>query len=492
MNRFKDLVERYRVNYNEKILRNRDKLIEAFVLYYGEEFRENITDTIDNLIITWNISPTIGELYDKIISYEILYTRVEHSAEILRRLGFEIDKIECEAELGDLYFKKNDVLIYSGRIWNTVDIKSGVEFDYLLQGLFGPSGVFNYEYDENILYNFYSLSDEDKCKVVKYIFGKDEVEQDSLEKIDSAIEYMDMIRDMKDCEVKYADFLIVRDYMDCRRLDKRIMNKLFGTYSLKLIGSLNGEMERHRFKNYLNGRYSEDSFMVMFSNYEKGECFKIVTFPIMCTEDVSFIHEVNHAVTASVLGYLDDRPFEKHGICVDDDNMKDLEFTRMNLEEYLNQASALEITDIFHKLGGYIFEEELADYSFIGNSFYNGFLPLINSFYSTYRDVLKSVRLTNNGNRLFMYADRDIFLEYVMFINGITERTFEEVGKVSVDIGKSFATDDEIEYADNLVKKMRTDEFFADFGDSEVGEKKTDFGKFMEPEAKIFQKKAFS
>ena len=489
MNRFKDVVERYNKFYNERILSNWDNLVEAFVLYYGEEFRESITDTLNSTIITWNISPTIGELYDKIITYEILYTRIEHSCEILRRLGFDIDKIECkDVELGKLYFKDDDIFIDPGKISGIKEVNTGMELDYLLQGIFGSREVFNYEYDSNILYNFYSLSYEKQKKVVEYIFGSKIITCEILKRIDSAIMYMNAIRDMKDMEVKYKDFLIVRDYMCLERFGKRVINKLFGTYDFKIVGSLNSEMSKQRFKNYLNGNYSVDSFMVMFSNYEKGEVFKIITYPIMCTEDVYFIHELNHSVTSSVLAHFDDKSFERHGICADDDNMKDEELTRFNLEEYINQASALEITHNFIEMGGNLFGDELANCSFSGVCFYNGFLPLINSFYSTYKEVLKEVRISGNGSLLFKYVDKEIFLEYLKLINGVTNRTYNEVGKISVDIGVSFASEEEIEYADNLVKKMKTDAFYDEF-DSEKGEiKKTDFSKILQPKVKIYQK----
>lgn len=489
MGKYKKLVERYQKDYNDRIANNMDKLIEAFVMYYGEEYRSVITNTLDNVIISWNTSERISGIYEQIVGFYIIQNRIEYTRQILNRLGFDIDKIQCEAEYGRLFFKAGNVHVYPGMIWNAVNEKDGRNLDGLLGMLYGKTRMFSFDYKNDIIYDFERYTDEGKKELVRLLFGKDEIDQDSLDKINSVIEYMDSIKGEKDKEVCYSDFYIVHKHLDCTRFDKKLLNKIFGFYRPKIIGSYNNKIFDKNLKELVKYEnqcgFSNDSFSMPYDAIN-DTAYKLLKFSILIADDEAFIHELNHAVTSNLIAWCDDSfMLERMGIHINDDSIKDFSSNRLNLEEILNQASSIEITDNFHKLGGMLFDEDYNKYELLGAVEYDYFLPLVNRFYSTYKDVLKKVRITENLGLLYKYADKETFEEFVACVNEAYDLGDMDRNVFTVDGVLSMATEGEIAAADALVEKMRTDAFNEEYLPAGHQAGLTDFGEHTKPKGDV-------
>ena len=142
----------------------------------------------------------------------------------------------------------------------------------------------------------------------------------------------------------------------------------------------------------------------------------MIVFPIIFTSDSTFIHELNHAITSSVLAYSEFLDIEKSGIYVSDENKK--KKNTLLFEELLNHKSAMEIANIFYELGGTLFNNE---HSFNANiqSEHELFFPLINEFYEKYKDLLKEARISENRNILFRDMDYQQFYNLNYQINHV-------------------------------------------------------------------------
>lgn len=450
MKRYREVIDKYNKIYNEVITKNRQLLIEAYVQYYGENARDRITSVIDDIFITWNISPIIGQVYDELVTFQIINNRLNYTVDILKLLGINIEKFCCEVGLGKLYYRAGKLCIDPGFICGAKEEKTGESYDELLEKLFGKRKIFNFDYENDVIYNFYKLSSNEQRIVVKSIFNGDEISPEILGKIDSVIEYLDSIKDKKDYEANYEDIFIVRNHMGNFRLDKRIIKKILSIPSLKIVGSLDGRYDSRRFGKLLEGDIVSESFTLHVTNYDEQECYKFITFPIICADDITFIHELNHAITSDVYGVIDNKVLSRYGISVNDDYFTDNYKTRVNLEEYINQASSLEITDIFHNLGGNLFP----DGEFLKSPIYNGFLPLISSFYETYKEQLKRVRIDGNVEYLFKFIDKEMFIEYLKYINLVTDEARKRVTSLYVEDGESLASEGQIRVANEFVRRM--------------------------------------
>lgn len=462
MEKYEELIERYQTDYSNRFDNNKDKLIEAFVLYYGEEFRDKITNVINDIVISWNVNFDIVDIYENFVSRTILTNRIKYTADILKSLGFDISEMECKACLGKLYYKNDELCINPGMIITAVNEKDGMNLDKFLIGLYGRGKIFNFNYEDDLIYNFYSLSNDLQKRIVKLLFNKDTVEHDCLKKIDDAIEYMNCICWKKDYEKCYVDFLVVSNYLNCNGLSKKIMNKFFDKYTPTLVGSYKDVLSQEEYRDFVEfkKKFECSTSCQSLCEMDSMKVVKMITFPILCTCDEEVIHELNHGITSEVFGiFPDGKVLERYGLAVVDDMDNDVFDTKRNLEEYLNQASSLEITDIFHKLGGVIFDEDILRYNLVNLAEYNMFLPLINSFYSTYKDILKKVRVTGDLNLLYKYANKEVFGQYVQYVN------FVKSYLSNVDFSGNplelfdIVSEAEIEWSDIIVQKMRTSEF---------------------------------
>lgn len=494
MGKYKDVVKRYVTEYNKRFMENKDKIIEAFVMYYGEEFRNHITDVIDNVIVAWNVNHDISELYaNGVVRQKILANRLEYSKEILKRLGYDIEDIRCKAYLGGVTFRYGKACIDPGMILDAADSKTGIELDGILEFLFGKRRLFDFDYKNDLIYNFHAYSEEGQKEICRIIFGKSEVDEDCLQRINTATQYMDSIRGKQEEEAFIVDFSIISKHLDNSALHKNILNRLFGLYRPEIIGSYNDVLAQKKYRPLakdLNNGPLDMSFCVNIHDTETDELSKVVLLPILCSSDSAVMHELNHGVTSEILAaFVEGGVLEKHGLSIGDDTKKDPATTRVNLEELVNQASSLEITDLFHQLGGRLFDDDLELYGVCEMPTYNSFLPLVNRFYSTYKSVLKKPRVTSSLESLFEYADKEVFDEYVLFVNALNDAgRYGRGAAFKVDGIPSFASLEEVEHADELVERMRTATFNEKILPEDEMAELTDFGKLINPDVKTYKK----
>ena len=152
-----------------------------------------------------------------------------------------------------------------------------------------------------------------------------------------------------------------------------------------------------------NSHYIFASNITFFNN---NNSIEVVNFPIFLTTDKVLIHEINHVVVRDNMFYIDDCLIRKDGLEVD---------SKYSIfEEIINELSARDITNIFHNIGGSVFNSKFE----IGND-YEKLFPIVEPFYNKYKDLLKRVRISINHNELYKYIDKDVYDRYINFINKV-------------------------------------------------------------------------
>ena len=118
-------------------------------------------------------------------------------------------------------------------------------------------------------------------------------------------------------------------------------------------------------------------------------------------------------------------------------------------EEVLNERSALDITEIFHQLGGSIYDDANS-FDIKMKAFYRDLIPLIEPFYQQYKEIIKEARITSNANILYKYINKDVFNELKDLIGKIFKKIYNDNGNI---------TDDDIENVTRLVELLPRDYF---------------------------------
>ena len=124
-------MENIRNYYNNKINKmlndNKNKLIEAFVIYYGEEYRDFIIDKIKNMSFCWGITEffkkSFQERYKKIIESKPLqllnhFERIKSLCELDNSiiLGYNSDNINKYSNIIEQVINfNNKITAYNGR-----------------------------------------------------------------------------------------------------------------------------------------------------------------------------------------------------------------------------------------------------------------------------------------------------------------------------------------------------------------------------------------
>lgn len=451
---YKKLIDDLNKDYLTRINGNKDKIIEAFVIYYGEEYRKLITNKYNETFFCWYISDFISHIYNDYICKNILEDRIKYTKEILKRLGYNVDEIECKAKKGTIDKKGEKVIINSGSIQSVID-KNGNQLDNILKNLFGKNRVFDFKYSENNLYNFFSLNKKKQEKFIKKVF-KNQEKNESIEKIKNAIEYMNSIKEKQDYEKKYIDFYLFDMYINNRKekqnKNSTLLRKIskdssssikYNNHINRVIGSTNNYIFSQDYKNILSSierHIDKNPFEKTISQNQR-----VIVFPILYMNDCNIIHEINHSITSSALVIKEDNNIRtlitKTGIDITGKKYR-------LLEELINDRSSIDITEIFHSLGGTIFDKD--EYNIPIINLYEKISPSIESFYQKYKEPLKKCRITENKSLIFKYIDQDIFIEFNNHIKNIVKK-IDSKGKAS---NIKFITEEQIEYANKLVDKM--------------------------------------
>lgn len=153
-----------------------------------------------------------------------------------------------------------------------------------------------------------------------------------------------------------------------------------------------------------------------FSFLDNENIIKIIYFDMFCSSDKDIIHEINHYLTTRVLGTLN---IDNKNILVQKVGLSEYGNEKVFFEELINERSSIDIFNIFKSLDGYLTLNKKI--SFNNPNKYEKFLPLIESFYSKYNEIVKEVRISEDSNKLFNYIDKEVYEEFVKFIDYIFE-----------------------------------------------------------------------
>ena len=414
---YSKLIDAYNEYYIDRLNSNKDKLIESFVIYYGEKYRNIIVERFNKIIFCWYLSNFTKNIYKGYICETITKKRVEHTKKILNILGYNELKIN-NIENGSLLYKNDIQLIFPGTISSIYC--GNKKIDKVLKFMFGKNNIFNYDYDSK-LYNFFSLKEKDKIRFVKKVFKTNKINDEISNKIKEAIDYMDIIKKEKNDDLKYIDFALFSQYLNHNNKSEILgasKDVLFSSewkFVLELLNNIVDYVPRQKTLS--------------------SDC-KIIMLPMLYTEDSELIHEVNHAITSSVFANIEGMviPFTKTGL----NNTFDEETA---LEELLNEISTIEITKIFNDLGGNIFNDKNCYIPLV--SLYKKVLPLVNPFYFKYKDIINEARITENSNILYKYIDKDKYLEFKTFVSKVSKEVENRLNNTENTI---YDTDNFIKY----------------------------------------------
>lgn len=206
-----------------------------------------------------------------------------------------------------------------------------------------------------------------------------------------------------------------------------------------IIGStLNNKDLFSCIKKVLDTRNNGLSFFLTIPELEDSELIPLIVFPIFLHNDKMILHEINHAIVSNPLIKLENNIVYKSGLEV---------MGKYNLiDEIINERSALDITNIFHDLGGNILEKK---YKLQIDNDYEKMFPIIEKFYTKYLEVIKNARISLNLNILYKYIDENIFNKYVEFVNSVFD-----IYKQSINNKKFYMLNEYIYFAEKLVDDM--------------------------------------
>jgi len=190
------------------------------------------------------------------------------------------------------------------------------------------------------------------------------------------------------------------------------------------VGSTNNDI----FHNY----YLKESVIGQF-NYSGASCLgyefenccnQIICFPILVIDELTIIHEINHAITEDILiKEVDEKKYSgtlvfKSGLSIDENE-------RM-FNELINEKTSQEIFRIFKEKGG-DFTLFCTDIPFVYPHRNN--LYLIDELYDKLKNYIKIAEISNNKNYLIERIGKDNYKKYVELVNKYYSSYPDEINK---------------------------------------------------------------
>lgn len=411
--------DKFITDYNKAFFKNLESkkniVIDAFIEYYGENYREKITQDINSVKIISFMPKSSKIICERAIRANMFEESLQNTYQILSLLGLPKIDIVTNGQIGKVKEENGVIKILDSEI-SEVYNESNEKIDELLSFIFGSTNLFNYNYNNNTIYNFFSYDEEKQKNIVKKIFKSDIINPDIINKIKSVISYMDNLKARTHGDEKYITATILYNNYKKKRNNNSILKRIVGSNSKTIPEDFDNLGDDPS-----TVTYPEESYIAL---------------PIFITRDDHFIHEMNHVVTSSILATIDeDYLIEKTGI--DAFNTKDIIGSNQSkdnpsdtLGELINDRMAQDITNIIHKKGTYIFDE--ANTYDIPMEFpYKIMLPLIEDFYQKYKDLLKEVNITNNQRLLYTKIDKEALKEFRNFIAEVYVEVYQKNKKLT-------------------------------------------------------------
>lgn len=450
MNIIKKYIRYFNDEYIQKIEHNKELLIKAFVKYYGVEFEDKIRTVFNKTNYFWYVSNFNSDIKKK-ISRIILDKELVKIKEIAQIIGIKINFNNMRCQLGDINIS-DKISITSGKIITTGDKK----VDMILETLFGEDKL--YKDDKNCPFNQFFLYDyNERERVIEKIFSSEVSYNEGLSKIMQIKEFLTETYPLEKEKLNsYLYFYIFEEYI-------KDNSKIIGSTTDKTMSVFEKEKIAETVKNIIIDKKISCPFSVTLS-----EDIPVVAFNALLTSDLNFIHEINHSIKSSIFAYkMDDSnvsPIKKSGICIYDNDSLNADI----LEEILNDIEAKEVTDIFHGMGGNLFDEDILKHRFMNSNSYPKYYPLVIRFYSLYKDLIKDASITEDANILYKRINKEKFDEYAKFIDYVYKNYFDDeiplefidkankmIDDLSLDLKDEMNIDDYIKELEESGKKVQ-------------------------------------
>ena len=441
--KFNNFIKKINIDYTKKIVNNLDRLIEAFTIYYGADKRKHIEDAIKDTIFIWYIDNVLDEMHDDLIN-DSINLRANYTFKILKMLNIPVKNLKILGDFDNLYLKKEGVVLGNGQVVEAT-VSQVISIIKLLEFLFGNKKIFDFNYNQIPLYNYFNLDNKEKEKIRNIL--KEFLEEKEIEdKTKEVIKYMDSCKENAFLEKKYFDIEYFYRYKNenlkilpviLRILKLKRYWQLVGSYPAQFL-----ESEKSIYYDFIMS-YLKDALAFCLDN---GDCSFIV-FPIFSVSDKFLIHELNHRVKSNILGHDDSRLLTLSGISLSFG--KNCYHKDEGIEEVINDLQARDITEIFHNLGETIFDSE-RDFGIKIHELYPLLYPLVEKFYQKYKNELKEVGLEGSLNKLFKFIDKNNFYKYASFIQKFYLALLEEK---EVFCLSEENLEEALKYIDKLVKE---------------------------------------
>lgn len=143
-------------------------------------------------------------------------------------------------------------------------------------------------------------------------------------------------------------------------------------------------------------------------------------------KDVLFIHEINHIIESSIIGKDKDGVIHYKTGFEELINIDDHERPYVIFSENINQQIAMEITELMHKDGVYLFDNPNTS-KIRGATTYEFFDDFTNNFYTSFKEILKIARTSNSLEPLYEVVGKDNFEKMNEIINEYSTLPIEEI-----------------------------------------------------------------
>ena len=429
-------MENFNTYYKNRIENNKEKLIDAFTMYYGEEHRDIINERLNNINFYWfvgNYDITCKLKAD----HKILKRHFDATLKILANFGIKIPHINIKSNGGILNRDKYGLCVECGDIITTGDKK----LDSILEALFGPSKIYKGNLKDIPLYNFFDLPKQEKNRIVKCIFNKPvtnfEVHECFLKAQKEAV-----LQSVKLDDNKYVEIYLINEYF-YQNVCRSMRDGIFKSKDIRVLGNIKGENISQalcdKIGKLVNESIMNDGVDNPFMSITKFHNV-FVSLPVLFPSDHNVIHEVNHAIKTSLFAE-DDGGIMKCGLYFMGKNTGNGKM----LEEFITDKQAVDITKIFHRLGGNIFDEDILKRGIKISYGYEPFYPVVDKFYETFKDEIAYAGITDDFNYLLEFIDEDSFKTY----NDYVELLYEQY-----QLTNKLPDDEQIKLVNSIIDTM--------------------------------------
>ncbi len=360
------------VNFNKKIEQNKDKIIQAFIDYYGLEYSDIIKDRFDKIYFDFSSKPE--EEYIFVCSHED-----EISEEIKQSI---YSKCEEYIESDEKAREENNK-----RLINYIEEKLSIKISDMekISKLHILSAFTDYNLNEGLIdsystESFKILNDPFKPTTIKESIIKDQERlyntlklydidiKPTRETADEIIEYRNKLKFLHEMHIVNNSYFV------------QLMDDIEDKFSFRLSpGVLCDIFLSNNSTAYTIGR--------------NGKCYSIIKVPLLqhinnniIALDVNVIHEIIHEIETNK---------NRTGIQINEKDGK----VNNAINEILTEMSAKKITTKLHDMGVYIFDDP-SNCKIYEQSVYEGLFPITEEFIGENDSLFRECSINNNPEKL--------------------------------------------------------------------------------------------